>query len=168
MAASGWDAIFYFFSLSGTVVLALWLLFAADLPPPSPKLNASVTRVAAATRTRPPAIPSQLPLLPPTGRTDLVGDRAAAAAANEEAFPAGVASTKRSEAVPLMAQMLLAPGAWAIFSLHFLHSVGSYVALSWLPTYLEQRWGWYTIAVALALIPAVLHDSAHPETCIIP
>ena len=33
MVASSWDAIFHFFSVAGAAVLALWLLFAEDLPP---------------------------------------------------------------------------------------------------------------------------------------
>ena len=61
---------------------------------------------------------------------------------------------ERFGAVPLMRQMLLSKPAWAIFGCHFLHSCGSYINLSWLPTYLEQRWGFPAGDTTLAVVPS--------------
>lgn len=155
MVASSWDAIFHFFSVAGAAVLALWLLFAEDLPPHPPNGVSSVSAAAATPRpphseagvTPIPGLPSTPSHLPATGRpaATAMNTGGAERLVNGKASPcvlAGAgAAPSRSETVALMARMLCAPGAWAIFGLHFLHSVGSYIALSWLPTYLEQRWG---------------------------
>jgi hypothetical protein len=56
-------------------------------------------------------------------------------------YDGSVHNRPRPSTLELGVTMLQTSGAWALFGCHFLHSVGNFIALSWLPTYLEERWG---------------------------
>ena len=161
--------------MAGAVVLALWLAFAEDLPPPPPPPP-------------PPPYPPH-PQHPPAGtcpdehatlasaRAPRPDTQAAAIAAvgcprdadaerneNDKAVEVNAAAAPPvdPETAAMMWRMLASPGAWAIFSLHFLHSVGNYIALSWLPTYLEQHWGLSGQGTSLAMVPFFMVGMAGP------
>ena len=137
MVTWGWPAVFYFFTAVGAATLALWVLFARDHP---------------STPSSPPT--SQIAAVAVASRLLSLGNAQADTTTNAQAQHLLPSTWQTVQ--PVMKQMLSSSGAWAVFALHFLHSVGSYIALSWLPTYLQQRWGLAGTSTSLAMVPFVM------------
>lgn len=104
MTTWGWPNVFYFFSIVGMILLGFWLQLAQDVP----SLQVETWDTAATPNV---ATDSEFNIgVAPVGPH--VGTH----------MPSGIvpASVWR----PIVRQMLSSSGAWAVFVLHFLHSVG--------------------------------------------